>query len=243
MGKLFKKDNSEEHNSWMSYTDLLSGFLIVFIVASLIYFNQLSDVQKKLQGYSPEAINNMIKWQETHGNLVNINNDFKDVFEGIDSVVFLKEEGSIRLYPTNENKHDSILFETGKAKIQPNLEKRLAVFGPRFIRKAMHLVQEGKNIAEIRIEGHTDSDGQFFGGLDSQGDYSSDEGNLLLSSRRAYVIYRYLYENCCRTSEERNFVLQHVISVGYSSQKTIKDTNGREDKDKSRRIEFRIISK
>jgi len=36
MKKLFGKNKGEEHNFWMSYTDLMSGFLIVFIVASLI---------------------------------------------------------------------------------------------------------------------------------------------------------------------------------------------------------------
>lgn len=29
MKKLFKKDSGEEHNFWMSYTDLMSGFLVV----------------------------------------------------------------------------------------------------------------------------------------------------------------------------------------------------------------------
>lgn len=39
MKKLFKKDSGEEHNFWMSYTDLMSGFLVVFIILSAILFN------------------------------------------------------------------------------------------------------------------------------------------------------------------------------------------------------------
>jgi hypothetical protein len=39
MKKLFGKSKGEEHNFWMSYTDLMSGFLIIFIIASLIYNN------------------------------------------------------------------------------------------------------------------------------------------------------------------------------------------------------------
>ena len=42
MKKLFKKDSGEEHNFWMSYTDLMSGFLIVFIILSAILFNHFS---------------------------------------------------------------------------------------------------------------------------------------------------------------------------------------------------------
>ena len=236
MKRLFKKDHGEEHNFWMSYTDLLSGFLIVFIVASLLY-------NKMMQGYSREDIENMIEWHKNHANLVNINNDFKDVFEGIDGVKFMDKEGTIRIYPTYEGEKDSILFETREAMIQPNLKSRLAVFGPRFIKKAMQLVKEGKNIAEIRIEGHTDTDGTFFGDTNSKGIFENDEGNLLLSSRRAFMVYKYLYDNCCSSQEEKEFVLSHMISVGYSSQKIIKGDNNIEDKDKSRRIEFRIISK
>lgn len=42
MKKLFKKDSGEEHNFWMSYTDLMSGFLVVFIILSAILFNHFS---------------------------------------------------------------------------------------------------------------------------------------------------------------------------------------------------------
>ena len=35
MGRISFKDNGEEHNFWQNYTDLMSGFLIVFIIASL----------------------------------------------------------------------------------------------------------------------------------------------------------------------------------------------------------------
>lgn len=243
MRRLFKRNEDDEHNFWMSYTDLMSGFLVVFIIASIIYYNNLSDIEKLLKGYSIEDITEMMKWYENKGNMVNINDDFKDVFDGIDRVQFLEEEGSIRVYPTYKNAGDSILFETGKAEIQPNLKSRLSVFGPRFVKKAMQLKKEGKNIAEIRIEGHTDSDGTFFGDTDDKGEYTDDEGNLLLSSRRAFMIYKYIHDNCCVTDEEKEFVLNHMISVGYSSQKTISDAQGKEDKDKSRRIEFRIISK
>lgn len=42
MKKLFRKDPGEEHNFWMSYTDLMSGFLVVFIILSAILFNYFS---------------------------------------------------------------------------------------------------------------------------------------------------------------------------------------------------------
>lgn len=66
MSRLSFKENGEEHNFWQNYTDLMSGLLIVFIIASLIAYNnyyklgggiieivggsktgELSDVQKE----------------------------------------------------------------------------------------------------------------------------------------------------------------------------------------------------
>jgi len=38
MGRLNFRDNGEEHNFWQNYTDLMSGFLIVFIITSLVAF-------------------------------------------------------------------------------------------------------------------------------------------------------------------------------------------------------------
>lgn len=38
MGRLKFRDNGEDHNFWQNYTDLMSGFLIVFIITSLIAY-------------------------------------------------------------------------------------------------------------------------------------------------------------------------------------------------------------
>ncbi len=36
MSRLNFKDNADEHNFWQNYTDLMSGFLIVFIITSIV---------------------------------------------------------------------------------------------------------------------------------------------------------------------------------------------------------------
>ena len=37
---MFNKKQEEEHNIWMSFSDLFSGFMVIFIVVSLMLFNQ-----------------------------------------------------------------------------------------------------------------------------------------------------------------------------------------------------------
>ena len=36
MGRISFRNNGEDHNFWQNYTDLMSGFLIVFIIASIV---------------------------------------------------------------------------------------------------------------------------------------------------------------------------------------------------------------
>jgi hypothetical protein len=38
MSRISFRDNGEDHNFWQNYTDLMSGFLIVFIIASLVAY-------------------------------------------------------------------------------------------------------------------------------------------------------------------------------------------------------------
>ena len=39
MGRISFRNNGEEHNFWQNYTDLMSGFLIVFIIASIVAYS------------------------------------------------------------------------------------------------------------------------------------------------------------------------------------------------------------
>ena len=38
MSRIKFRETGEEHNFWQNYTDLMSGFLIVFIIASLVAY-------------------------------------------------------------------------------------------------------------------------------------------------------------------------------------------------------------
>lgn len=240
MKKLFGKSNGEEHNFWMSYTDLLSGFLIVFIIATIVYQkanNKYKDFNKQLEqrGITIDQANEMLTDYLATGNMVEINKEFTNVFDGVDSVVLLPDKGVIRFYPYC----DKELFENNRDDLKPNLEIRLKKVGKAFVRKAMELQNDGNEI-EIRIEGHADSKPLDLPYRDSF------VNNLLLSSKRAIAVYNCLMEECGLTEKEKAFVKKNVVAVGYSSARPINYNNeedGKEDMDKSRRIELRIISK
>ena len=164
-----------------------------------------------------------------------INEAFTSVFNVVNGVNTLPDKGVIRFYPYRAKE----MFETNLEILEPNLKERLKIIGKAFVEKAMEIQKNGNDI-EIRIEGHADSRP-----LDLP--YKTPfVNNLLLSSKRAIAFFNFLMEECGLTQDEKKFVEKYVVAVGYSSARpvTIDDIEGgAEDMDKSRRIEFKIISK
>lgn len=281
MKKLFKKDTGEEHNFWMSYTDLMSGFLVVFIILSAILFNHFSrksgEAEESKIMYDSLIVkyNNAIEDLKNSGrdidsclvanaelrtktdSLTHVidslrKNDMKNLvlqyseFAGIKGdirVVVDKSKGSIVLYHRNNEE----LFSSGGSVPQKALKEFLNLYGKSIIAKTISLKQKYPSI-ELRIEGHTDPVGQY--GQEYGGD-ASFVYNMGLSSQRANSIYSYLYnsQKVSLNEQEKAFLRNHAISVGYSFSERIK--NGTHSNriaygyldDASRRIEFRIIAK
>lgn len=281
MNKLFKKDSGEEHNFWMSYTDLMSGFLVVFIILSAILFNHFTqksnetDAAKEKYDELIEKYNNAISKLENSGrdidsclvanarlrsktdSLIHVidslcKNDMKNLvlqyseFAGIKGdirVVVDKSKGSIVLY----HKNNEELFSSGGIVPQKALKEFLNLYGKSIIAKTISLKHKYPNI-ELRIEGHTDPVGQY--GQEYGGD-ASFVYNMELSSKRANSIYSYLYnsQKVSLNEQEKAFLRNNAISVGYSFSERIK--NGTHSNriaykyldNASRRIEFRIIAK
>ena len=276
MKKLFKKDSGEEHNFWMSYTDLMSGFLVVFIILSAILFNHFSrksgEAEESKIMYDSLIVkyNNAIEDLKNSGrdidsclvanaelrsktdSLTHVidslrKNDMKNLvlqdseFAGIkgDSrVVVDKSKGSIVLY----HKNNEELFSSGGSVPQKALKEFLNIYGKNIIAKTISLKQRYPSI-ELRIEGHTDPVGQY--GQEYGGD-ASFVYNMGLSSQRANSIYSYLYnsQKVSLNEQEKAFLRNHAISVGYSFSERIKNgthssrtTYGHLD-DASRRIEY-----
>lgn len=227
MNSLLKKDVGEEHNFWMSYTDLMSGFLVAFIIISAVMYKNYQD-----------------KTKESNASLKNLIFEYEDVFIMDDpsvKVEFDEDRGSIIL---THAVPDSFLFASGKAYFQKSLETYLNKIRKPLVQKTMTIWKEHnyKNV-ELRIEGHTDPNGIWLGTV--RGSDESFLQNLDLSSQRANNVYHYIFNTPSLTEEEKEFVKKNMISVGYSFSRRVR-SNDVADTQKdamSRRIEFRIISK
>ena len=96
-------------------------------------------------------------------------------------------------------------------------------FFPRYI-KVLNRPEYKDNIVEIRIEGHTDSNGEYF-------------HNMELSQNRTRTVLQYCFY--LMTEDEASWAKSLITANGLSSSQPIL-VNGVEDKSLSRRVEFRV---
>ena len=252
MRQIFKKDKGEEHNFWMSYTDLLSGFLIVFIIIGVVAYNKLSKTREEydrlcniLKVENPDSLKIYIGKLEEFVDSINKSNlknriyDYKDIFTSTRDIEvdFDSIRGSIKLTHADPN---SDLFTPGQWDIKSPLKEYLEERYLAIVKKTMEINETNQNV-ELRIEGHTDPT---WGGEYRGGNYSFIE-NLTLSSNRANSVYEYILFGNLLDDEEREFVKKNMISVGYSFSDRVQrgDMDDISQDPASRRIEFRIISK
>lgn len=257
MKRLFNRQADEEHDFWMSYTDLMAGFLAVFIIISVILYYQfdlktkeaeeakqraeLAEAQYKKTieqlGQAKEALDS-IKSHDLKNQILKYNDVF--VYDNNVKVDFNTERGSIILTHRRSN---GMLFKSGEDTMLPELRNYIDKIGRNLVLKTMEIWREnGYKDVELRIEGHTDPT---WGYYEPSGSNYSFIKNLQLSSDRANNVYERIFYYTGLSEKEKDFVKKNMISIGYSFSRRVRENNVHVTSldDESRRIEFRIISK
>jgi outer membrane protein OmpA-like peptidoglycan-associated protein len=62
-----------------------------------------------------------------------------------------------------------------------------------------------------------------------------------LSQGRTRSVLEYVY-SLNTVENERTWIKKHIAAVGFSSAKLIKKANGKEDRKRSKRVSFRVIT-
>ena len=117
----------------------------------------------------------------------------------------------------------SMLFDEGDDKLKHNFKSILDDFFPRYI-SVLKRPQYKDNIEEIRIEGHTNSNGEYF-------------RNMKLSQDRTRAVLQYCL--ALMPDNDLAWATSLITANGLSSSHLIYQ-DGIEDKDLSRRVEFRV---
>lgn len=122
----------------------------------------------------------------------------------------------------------AVLFEVNKSTLTPGGMNLLDSFIPVYVRT---LLAQGNSeyVAEIMIEGHTDTDGTY---LD----------NLRLSQDRAYAVTQYCLQDGFGglTAQERELLRNIMTANGRSWSNPIYQADGSVNMEASRRVEFKF---
>ena len=203
-------ESKDENAFALSTGDLMASLLFIFI---LLLMGALLQVQEKAE-QDEEIVNryDQIKTQL----YIDLQQEFKDdlaVWRAtIDSTLCIRFQ------------EPSMLFDEGQSLLKPKFKNILDDFFPRYI-AVLSRDEYRDNIEEIRIEGHTNSNGGYY-------------SNMELSQDRTRAVLQYCFSLMSDDLEE--WLKGLVTANGLSSSHRILKKNGEEDNDFSRRVEFRV---
>ena len=206
---------------WMSTTDLMSGLMIIFMFIAIAYMHEIREVNNGII-YITEG------FQDKEKSLFNeLNKEFKNDLEDWNAYIDSKTLSIIFKEP-------DVLFKKGEFKIKMRFKEILNDFFPRYI-AVLKSEKYEKEILAIRIEGQTSKEW-----LKNTKRKEAYLKNMRLSQMRASEVLDYILE--INLNNDYPWVRNKLQAVGYSSSKTKHLPNGKENKNLSRRVEFKVVT-
>lgn len=142
-----KKKQDEEVTYWLSFSDLMSSLLIVFVLLFIYVFldyNQaLATKEAKIKELSSVRSKIITKLVKEFGNDIAID----------------KNTGAIKL-------KSEVLFDKDKSELKPEGQKFLSQFVPKYLKVLLGDSEIKGSISTVIIEGHTDDDGTYIYNLE-----------------------------------------------------------------------------
>ena len=201
-------------NIWESISDLMAGLMMIFLFMGLAFLLQIMIDEEKRQQEMQDFKSKIY---------VDLKNSFRDEELKQWGVDIDEQKLSVAF------KEPDVLFDLNESTLKPHFQEILSSFIPRYfevIRKPEYI----NNIAEIRIEGYASKEDS----EDPNSDFSYFY-NMKLSQDRARNVLQYIFW-IWQVQSYKDWLRTNVITNGYSYSKA----SG--DKDKDRRVEFRIIT-
>jgi len=215
---IFNSNSQETEEHWISISDVMAGLMMIFLFIAIIY---MVDIKESRDGLVEIAENYLNLKERIYEDL---HNEFRTDFLKWRATLDRKTL-SIRFSEPN------IYFKQNSNKIEPVFNKILNDFFPRYIGILYSKYQN--DIEEIRIEGHTSS--EWFYQTNPDIAYIN---NMELSQARTRSVLQYVL-NLFEVNNKEKWLKKHLTANGLSSSRLI-EPNGIEDKEASRRVEFRV---
>ena len=209
-------------DEWISISDMMAGLMMIFLLIAIAFMYQTDQEKKAMADIA-------VEFERSRNDL---NQALRDEFRD-DLPVWGAEILDDNTFRFNE---PQVLFARNSAEINDKFKLILNNFFPRYL-AILSKDQFKSEIEEVRVEGHTSSDWR---GADSR--QVAYIKNARLSQNRSFSVLDYIH--AMQASDRHRDWLQKVLRAnGLSSAKPVISTTGIEDVNRSRRVEFRVITK
>ncbi|ASP39043.1 cell envelope biogenesis protein OmpA [Bacterioplanes sanyensis] len=209
----------EQEGHWVAVSDLMAGLMMVFMLISVVFMINVEIERNKVRDVA--ILYDTLRTQ--------LYEDLQQEFAP-DMARWGAELDKDLAFRFNNT---DVLFDRGEAELKQEFQAILADFFPRYVR-IITQSQYRDDILEVRIEGHTSS--AWFG-ADSE-----DEAyirNMDLSQERTRSTLAFVL-GLPAVAEDKHWLIRHLTANGLSSAKVVRNDDGAENEQRSRRVEFRV---
>lgn len=219
MNSNYEIENSENPFS-LSIGDIMAALLLVFVLILSFILLELEETKEKQNLIISEY--NDLKNEIYRRLEQEFSRNFEEWGAELDST-----DLTIRF------KEPEILFSIGSSELKPKFEAILSDFFPRYV-NVLREKDFAESIEEIRIEGHTSSEW-----IENVSDEYAYFKNMQLSQDRTRTTLEFSL-NQLKDEEIRDWTRNLITANGLSSSRLVYDERGTEDKEASRRVEFKV---
>ena len=214
-GRLTNSNNEVQENVfWITMTDLLLGLAVIFIVLFVLAMTGFTQAKLQEQHLKSEVAKDLA--QELNS---------KNIYAQVDL-----SSGIVKL-------SDLQLFELGSYQLSNDGKAFLNKFIPIYLNAVYSNPKIADKVVNIVIQGHTDS--QSFAGVSSK-DLQFIK-NMELSTQRANEVAKYMFYTPYNKAYSAKLHKMLVVEGKSFSQPVL--VNGKEDYDKSTRVELQLVLK
>lgn len=207
----YDHNETDENPFALSIGDLMAGLLFIFILLLLAVMLRVRETADREAAITQEY--DRVKTQL----YIDLQKEFKDSL-----MVWNAEIDSLQL--SVRFQEPTTLFDFAKDDLKPRFKTILDDFFPRYI-ELLNSPKYRDDIEEIRIEGHTDTSGKYF-------------TNMKLSQDRTRTVLEYCFN--LLDDDQSDWAMSKATANGLSFSHVIKNSDGTENAERSRRVEFRI---
>lgn len=224
----------EETTFSLSISDLMAALLLIFILllaSALLRMQQTYEAEQAKSKQITEMNKTMTNIAQTYHSIKDdLYEDLKKEFnKDLDKWKAKIDKDKLSFQFLSPD----VLFEQGQSTVRQRFKVILDNFFPRYI-KVLRRDKYIEHIQEIRIEGHTSSEWQEGASRDE-----SYFENMELSQDRTRSVLQYVF-GLINKEELKVWSIDKITANGLSFSKRQFKSNGEEDEEKSRRVEFRI---